>query len=226
MLSKNIIDFDDPRLNELYSAIISDILDEMGIYNRVLPPSIRPLYPDMKIIGEAVTALVRKYDRITKKDFIEWSRVMLDFLMSGGPHKVYVVSSNAPDVATWGEIMTRTAIGRGAVGAITDGGLRDVPRILALGKRFQIYYASITPLDAKPRLEYVAYNIPINIHGVPINPGDIAFGDYDGVVIIPRKVAPEVFTRAFERLRNEIALGKEVMEGRDIRELVKKYGIF
>jgi regulator of RNase E activity RraA len=221
-----MINLNDPRVGNLYTAIISDVLDEMGIYDRVLPPIIRPLYPDVKIVGEAVTAFVRKYDKVTRKDFIEWSRVMLDFLMSGGPNKVYVISSSAPDVATWGEMMTRTAIVRGAVGAITDGALRDVPRILPLGKRFQIYYASITPLDAKPRLEYVAYNIPISIHGVTIKPGDIVFGDYDGVVVIPREVATEVINRALERLKSETALGEEIMKGEDVRQLIRKYGEF
>jgi len=221
-----MINLSDPRVSSLYTAVISDVLDEMGIYGRVLPPTIRPLYPDVKIVGEAVTALVRRYGEVTRRDFIEWSRVMLDFLMSGGPNKVYVVSSNAPDIATWGEVMTRIAITRGAVGAVTDGGLRDVPRILTLGRRFQIYYASITPLDAKPRLEYVAYNIPVSIHGVTVKPGDVVFGDYDGVVVIPREVATEVINRALEKLRNETALGEEVMKGGDIRQLIRKYGEF
>jgi regulator of RNase E activity RraA len=101
-----------------------------------------------------------------------------------------------------------------------------VPRILTLGRRFQIYYASITPLDAKPRLEYVAYNIPVSIHGVTVKPGDVVFGDYDGVVVIPREVATEVINRALEKLRNETALGEEVMKGGDIRQLIRKYGEF
>lgn len=219
-----------PRLQELYSTIISDVLDDLGINNKVISASeLKPLYNDVKLFGEVITALIVKYpsNKIIKKDFMEWSKVMLDFINSGGPGKVYVISTNGiKDVATWGEIMTRLALKTGAYGVITEGGIRDIPRIMSLKKRFQIYYSSATPLDAKGRIEYIAYNIEISINGVTVKPGDIVFGDSDGIVIIPREIFPKVYEMAIKKLENELAIEKGVDEGKDIRDLINRFGEF
>ncbi len=165
------------RLRRLYTTLVSDIMDEMDLQGQVLDLSLKPLFPSMKITGEAVTALAVKYKQHTKKEFIDWARVMLEFLNTGGPLKVHMVHSEGSNsIATWGEIMSKTSRSKGSRGVITDGAVRDTPRILNLRPRFQVFARNITPLDAKGRLEYIQYNIPITCGGVNVNPGDISSG--------------------------------------------------
>src|SRR5271166_3289835 len=199
------------RLERLYTTLVSDIMDEMGLQGYVLDLSIRPLHPSVKIAGEAVTALAVKYERYTKKEFIEWARVMLEFLEIGGPHTIYMIhSEGSSSIATWGEIMSKTARSRGAQGAITDGAMRDTPRILDIKPPFQVFARNVTPLDAKGRLEYVKRSLEISCGGVKVSPGDLVLGDNDGVVVLPRKHAPEIISRCEKRYSIENKVGSMV----------------
>lgn len=215
------------RLQRLYTTLVSDIMDEMDLKGYVLDSSIRPLFPSMKIAGEAVTALAEIYEQYAKKEFIDWARVMLEFLNSGGPLKIYVVHSEGSNsIATWGEIMSKTARRRGSRGVVTDGAVRDTPRIMKLRPRFQVLARNITPLDAKGRLEYVKYNIPITCGGVKVSPSDFILADHDGVVVLPRKDADEIITNCEKRYSIETKVGNMVRRKADVFEAVEKYGIF
>jgi 4-hydroxy-4-methyl-2-oxoglutarate aldolase len=215
------------RLRKLYTTLVSDIMDEMDLQGYVVDLSIRPLFPYAKIAGEVVTAQAVKYDQYTKKEFIDWARVMLEFLTVGGPLKVYMIHSEGSNsIATWGEIMSKTALKMGSRGAITDGALRDTPRILKLRPKFQVFARNITPLDAKGRLEYVEYNVPITCGGVNANPGDLVLADHDGVVVLPRKRAEEIIRNCERRYSIETKVGNMVKGKASVFDAVEKYGIF
>jgi 4-hydroxy-4-methyl-2-oxoglutarate aldolase len=202
-------------------------MDEMDLRGYVLDLHIHPTFPALKIAGEAVTALAVKYDQYTRKDFIDWAKVMLEFLNSGGPLKVYMIhSEGSNEIATWGEIMSKTARSRGSPGAITDGALRDTPRILKLRPKFQVFARNITPLDAKGRLEYIEYNVPITCGGVKVSPGDLVLADHDGIVVLPKQQAEEIIPRCEKRLSIERKVGKMVSGKANVFEAVEKYGIF
>jgi len=181
----------------------------------------------MKLAGEAVTALAVRYEQHTKKEFIDWARIMLEFLTARGPLKVYIVHSEGSNaIATWGEIMSKTARSNGSRGAITDGAVRDTPRILNLRPRFQIFARNITPLDAKGRLEYVKYNIPITCGGVKVNPEDLILADHDGVVVLPRENAEKIIRNCEKRYSIENKVGNMVKRKVSVFDAVEKYGIF
>jgi 4-hydroxy-4-methyl-2-oxoglutarate aldolase len=202
-------------------------MDEMGLQGYVLDLDIRPLFPSVKLAGEAVTALAVKYDKYTKKEFLDWARVMLKFLNAGGPLKVYMVhSEGSSEIATWGEIMSKTGRSKGSGGAITDGAVRDTPRILKLRPAFQVFARNITPLDAKGRLEYVEYNLPITCGGVKVNSGDLVLGDQDGVVVLPRQDAEAIISACETRFSIERKVGTMVSGKSDVFEAVEKYGVF
>jgi len=202
-------------------------MDEMDLQGHVMDPSIRPLFPAMKIAGEAVTALAVKYEQFTKKEFIDWARVMLEFLNTGGSFKVYIVHSEGSNsIATWGEIMSKTARSKGSRGAITDGAVRDTPRILNLHPRFQIFARNITPLDAKGRLEYIEYNIPITCGGVEVTPGDLVLADHDGIVVLPREKVGKIITNCEKRYAIETKVGNMVKRKMSVFDAVDKYKIF
>jgi len=140
---------------------------------------------------------------------------------------VYIVHSEGSNaIATWGEIMSKAARSNGSRGAITDGAVRDTPRILNLRPRFQIFARNITPLDAKGRLEYVKYNIPITCGGVKVNPEDLILADHDGVVVLPRENAEKIIRNCEKRYSIENKVGNMVKRKVSVFDAVEKYGIF
>ena len=83
----------------------------------------------------------------------------------------------------------------------------------------------MSPIDSNGRGEVVAYNVPIECGGVTVNPGDIVFGDADGVVIIPQSVEKTVIETALEKVQGENQTREALREGATLREVYDKYGI-
>ncbi|MGC1686561.1 MAG: hypothetical protein WA734_13135, partial [Candidatus Acidiferrales bacterium] len=79
--------------------------------------------------------------------------------------------------------------------------------------------------DAAPRYKVVDFRVPIEIGSVRVRPGDILFGDIDGVLVVPAEVETEVFTRALEKARGEKLVRKAIEQGRTAVEAFAKYGI-
>ena len=215
------------RLKRLYTPAISDTLDEMGITSNVLSKDIRPLLPGVVLAGPAITGKALRYREYTKIDIHEWVKVMLRMLESARRGQVFVVQTeDSSDIACWGELMSNAARARGAAGAVTDGGVRDTPKILHMKPRFHVFAASRSPLDAKGRMEYRAFNVPVNCGGVLVNPGDFVVGDDDGVVIVPKEKILDVLKVAETRARKEDAFRKAVRRGEKVSIVFRRYGIF
>ena len=145
----------------------------------------------------------------------------VDSILAG---EVLVVSTqeskrNAP----WGELLSTAARARQARGAIVDGLVRDVKKIEELG--FPVFASGIKPVDSKGRGIVVDYNVPVECGGVTVNPGDLVFADYDGVVVIPQDLAGETLRLAEEKAGLENHARAELMEGSYLRDIYKKYGV-
>jgi regulator of RNase E activity RraA len=91
--------------------------------------------------------------------------------------------------------------------------------------RFPIFTTGISPVDSNGRGEVVAYNVPIECGGVTVNPGDIVFGDADGVVVIPRAVETQVIAAALEKVSGENLTRDVLQEGATLREVYDQFGI-
>jgi 4-hydroxy-4-methyl-2-oxoglutarate aldolase len=207
--------------------IVSDTLDEMGITKNTFSHQIRPIFPNVKIAGAAFTARTERYRRFTKVELADWLAVMIKMLEASRPGDIFVVSTGSTaQAASWGELMSNAAQARGARGAVTDGAVRDVPRILSMPSPFPVYAKAFNPADAKGRLKYVEYDIPVKCGGVDVNPGDIIFGDLDGVVCIPRPEAADVIKRAEEKLMKEDGFRRAVRAGVSVSKAFNKYKTF
>jgi regulator of RNase E activity RraA len=90
---------------------------------------------------------------------------------------------------------------------------------------FPVYYSGIRPLDSKGRGFMMAYDVPIRCGEVLVNPGELVFADFDGIVVIPRKAEGEVFHRAQEKVAKEDLTRKELLHGKSLSEVYNKYGI-
>lgn len=207
---------------ELSAALISDALDSLGHRRQALPPTVRPLDPETVLFGRARTGLYQHVFHVEPgENPYELEIALVDDL---APGEVCVLACpGAPDIVPWGELLTNACIGRGAAGCLTDGRIRDSRAVQALG--FPVFHSGFSPLDAKGRGKIVAIDVPVEIAGVPVTPGDIVFGDADGVLIVPAGLAEEVFALALAKRGDETKTREELRAGVSLREVFARHGI-
>ena len=205
---------------QLYAAVISDALDAAGFREQALKHTIRPLLPSTVVVGRAMPVLCLEVNEIPDEPY-QQEIAAVDSLKQDD---VLICSTNASTrICFWGELLSTAARARGARGAVIEGFIRDVRKIIEM--RFPIFTTGISPVDSNGRGEVVEYNVPIECGGVTVNPGDIVFGDADGVVIIPQNVEKAVITEALEKVRGENRTRDALREGATLREVYDKFGI-
>jgi regulator of RNase E activity RraA len=218
---------------ELFTAVVGDVMDKLGLQRQFLPPAIRPLSPDMVVIGRAMPVL--------EADWFEESEagrsrsfenanplakpfgLMLAALDDLKPNEVYVCTGGSPRYALWGELMSTRAMKLGAVGAVMNGYARDTHGILAL--KFPTFAFGSYAQDQAPRGKVIDFRCPVEIEGVRIEPGDIVFGDVDGVCMIPKAAEREVFDAALEKARGEKSVRTAIESGMSAQEAFATFGI-
>lgn len=214
--------------SELFSAVVGDIMDKLGYFHQFLSPQIGPLRDDMVVVGRAMPVLeadsfgeisLSEKNPIMSKPF----GLMLEALDDLKKNEVYICTGSSPKYALWGELMSARAIQCGAVGAVVDGYSRDTTGILQLN--FPMFSYGRYAQDQGPRGKVIDYRVPIEINGVWINPGDIIFGDMDGVCVIPQKIEKKVVEAALEKARGEKVVFKAIQNGMSATEAFAKYGI-
>lgn len=205
----------------VYVPAVCDILDSLGYRNQAMHQRLRPL--DEKcctIVGRARTFRWLETDYIVEDNPYGKEIEAMDSLDENdvAVHSTDSAGTNAP----WGELMSTAAKVKGAVGCICDSQIRDCIKIKEIG--FPVFYAGIRPLDSKGRGLVVAYDVPIRCGDVLVNPGDLVFADFDGVVIVPKEVEDKVFELAKEKVGLENSSRKELLEGKTLGEVYAKYG--
>ena len=208
--------------NILFSAVLADILDELGIRNSALEDRIRPLSPNMKIMGRAFTILAADvYEQ--PQDPYKLELAAVDNLKKGDVVVVKINGSISSPCGFWGELLSTAALSHGCLGAVIDGHTRDAQRIIEMN--FPIFVRGFSPYDSKGRTDVVAYQIPIKSGNTLINPGDIIFADLDGIVCIPKKLEDVVIEKALNKLKYEDIVKQELLKGASAQEVFDKYHI-
>ncbi|MFD2114180.1 RraA family protein [Paenibacillus yanchengensis] len=205
--------------NELYTPVVGDILDELGCYHQILPQPIQPIRTEDKLTGRAMPAVMIDVYGPQKKPFGKLTEA-LDQLQKD---EVYIASGGDMRCAYWGEILTATARNRGAAGAIVNGFHRDTPQVME--QNWPVFSRGRFAQDSSVRTQVVDYRCPIEIGGVWIEPGDLVFGDLDGVVIIPKKHEVEVIEKALTKARAEKTVRHAIDNGMSATDAFAKYGI-
>jgi len=206
-------------ITELYTPVVGDILDELGCTHQFLPQPIQPLREDMKLAGRAMPVLMIDVFGKQKKPFGRLTEA-LDQL---NPGEIYLASGGDMRCAYWGEILTATAKKRGAVGAVINGFHRDTPRVLE--QDWPVFSRGRFAQDSAVRTQVIDYRCPIEVGQATVQPGDLVFGDLDGVVIVPKNVEAQVIERALAKARGEKLVRKEIEAGMSSTDAFKKYGI-
>ena len=125
--------------------------------------------------------------------------------------------------AAWGEIMTATARTRGGTGAVIDGFHRDTPRVLEQG--WPVFSRGSFAQDAGVRSSVIDFRCAVEIGGVLVEPGDLIFGDIDGVAVIPRAIEDKVIELALEKVAAEKIVRREIEDGATSTSVFDRYGV-
>ena len=210
-------------LRGLSAAVLSDVMDSLGLGDRAMRPFVRPLDESLVLVGRVRTGLYMPVYEVREGDNpYEVEIALVDDLKPG---EVAVLACGGPTerIAPWGELLSTASRARGSAGCVTDGLVRDVRQIRAM--QFPVFHGGIGPLDTKGRGRMMARDIPVECGGVHVVSGDIVFGDADAVVVIPHEHAAEVIARAQEKARGEDNTRAELERGRLLGEVFEKYRI-
>ena len=213
---------------ELFVALVGDILDKLNFKHQFLSPGIKPLRDDFVVIGRAMPVLeadvFEEIVLVTKNPMMQKPfGLMFEALDSLQTNEVYICTGASPRYALWGGLMSTRAIKLGAAGAVLHGYSRDTNEILELN--FPTFSYGGYAQDQGPRGKVVDYRVPIELEGIKVTPGDIIYGDRDGVLVVPQEVAEEAFSGAIEKARGEQVVKKALQEGMSTVEAFRKYGI-
>ena len=212
----------------LFPAVVGDILDTMGLLKQFIGPQIRALRPDMVVLGRAMPVLEANcFAAREPAGQLPLSREPFGLLFQAlddlKPDEVYVATGCAPQFALWGGLMTTRAMHLKAAGAVLDGYSRDTPEVLDAG--FPVFSYGGYAQDQGARGKVVDYRVAVEINGVRIRPGDIVFGDLDGVLVIPREAEEESIRRALEKAGTESEVRAAIRNGMSTVEAFRKYGV-
>ncbi|MEC0231220.1 RraA family protein [Paenibacillus alba] len=210
----------DTMCESLYAAVISDTLDELGYRHQVMRENINPIDPNWVIAGRAKTVLAVDVHYVPENPYGK----EIEAVDSVNEDEIVIGCTNeSAQNGLWGELLSTACKVRGARGAVVDGLIRDTKKILELD--FPVFATGTKPVDSQGRGMVIEYDVPVRCGGVMVNPGDVVFGDRDGIVVIPNQLVDEVIKLALDKATRENNTRKELLEGRTLRQVYDKYGV-
>lgn len=213
------MDFEEIRKKRIGSAVMSDVLDAMGYRNQAMNGSVHPLLENTYLCGPAFTSIGTQVYSMPDDPLTAQCKIV-DQLSEG---EVYIlVIRGEKNCAVFGELFANGVLNRKGVGVLTDGYARDIRQLRQM--QFPIIFGGIDPRTSKGRCEINECQIPVEMDGVTIFPGDIVVGDEDGVVIVPKAAAEEAFSRALCVIEQENEVRNGLQHGASLREMYAKNG--
>lgn len=213
------------RYEDLFVSAVNDVLREDNLLYQALPHTIQPLDArniDIKVCGFAFTI---KGTPSLVFDVDEEMRNRAAMLEKIKQNDIAIWDTSHDELsAQWGGKMTKAVIKQGCRGAVIDGGARDTKEILETG--FPVFCRYRTSNAMLSRFATTGYEEPIRIGEVTIYPGDVIFGDIDGVIVIPRKKAYDVLLRAEAIRDGEKKIDKMLESDMIPTEIVENGGYF
>lgn len=202
-------------------AVLADALDRLGYRSQAMHSAIRPVTLAAPIIGPAFTIQAVPHPVLSERPY-EKELAAVDAIPAGA---VVVFSAGGMnETGIWGELLSTRAQARGGVGAIVDGGVRDLMGMRRLG--FPVFATAVHPADSYGRAEVVSFDEPIICGGVAVNPGDLVAADPDGVVVIPAAVADQCIDDANEKLTKEDRARVMLRDdGATVQETYARHGV-
>lgn len=207
------------RYLRLSTGAIADMLDKHGCRRQILPHYVTPFTAANRLAGRAFTVRGVPVSDPACNDM----PTRLAILDSLSPGSIMVWScGGSMDCAHWGEMMSTAARQRGCVGAVLDGGVRDLDFVNAMN--FPVFARYKSAATSIGRWEIQEHQAPISIGETVIRPGDFVCGDIDGVVIVPAELTLEILAAAEDLHRREGSMREELRRGVSLQDSYARYG--
>lgn len=201
------------------SAVFSDILNDMGIDSTI--SGLVSNFPEKKVFARANTLKIRTL--MPEEDYHGIYNGLKTYARIT-PGEVIVVENEVNDRAYFGELNANLAVRAGAVGTIVSSVTRDIDEVNRLD--YPVFSKGYSCADVKGKATIAGHQIPIQIQGVQIVPGDLIFADRCGVVCIPKKYEREVLKKALETVEIEGNILKKVLKEEDAVSIYNEEGEF
>jgi regulator of RNase E activity RraA len=204
----------------LYSAVVCDALDAMGITHQSPRVPLLPMTSDRLLVGRCKTTLWADMYHADPRPY----ELELQAVDSCQADDVFIAAAGGSfHAALWGELLTTAAQNRGCVGAIVDGAVRDVRPMRRMN--FPVYARGTSPYDSGHRQRVIDVDVPVEIDRVRFSPGDLVLADLDGVVVVPREAEREAIRRAWEKAHAENQTREAIRGGMKATEAFARYGV-
>jgi regulator of RNase E activity RraA len=203
---------------------VADVLDRLGLHDQGLCADFAPRPADAgKLAGWAFT--IRGQTTPYGHDAGDSDKMRACAELT--PGSVSVWSGDGEGVCYFGELISIGMMERGCVGALVDGGVRDISWIGRLG--FPVYARYRTPVQSIGRWKVNAWNVPVSMRGatsrwVDVRPGDFILADDDGALVIPAHVVEDVLAQSEAMGRREQEIREEIAGGLSLADALAKFG--
>jgi 4-hydroxy-4-methyl-2-oxoglutarate aldolase len=210
---------------ELTTCPVSDVMEQLGFLYPMLPPEIRPLRSDLVMVGRAMPVQDEPpvpYGSPARFDAQPFG-LLFESIEALRPNEVYIASGGPTYAARLGDMLVTRARKLGAAGIVLNAHVRDLNGIRSLD--IPAFAHGTYAYGLQGRHNVVDFRCSIKIGNVRIKPGDLIFGDGDGVCVIPREAEKEIIRKAIEKSRLERKVRAAIEDGGSVVEAFKKYSV-
>lgn len=212
------------RYLQVDTANVADVLDQLGHTEYGLSSDFWPIRERLEKMGGWAYTIRGQ---------------MTPYPGTGDPKKMEAVSGIGPDeLSVWsgggatgicffGELIARGMQHRGSVGALVDGGIRDIEWLARMN--YPVFARYRTPVQSIGRWQVNAWQIPVYLPGatserVIVRPGDFILADFDGAMVVPAELVLEVLEQAEALTAQEQRIREDLDQGATLPEVLAKYG--
>jgi len=214
-----MLDFNSLK-EELYSAVVADVLDAMGHPRQATRIPFIPFTGVEKLMGRCKTTL---WADMFHKDENPYE-LELRAVDSCQPGDVLIAAAQGSDRSgIFGELLATAASNRGCVGTIVHGAVRDIAKMREM--KFPVFATGRNPYDSQNRQRVIDTDVPVEIDGVTFSPGDIVLADVDGIVVIPQSIEEQVIQAAKDKVSAENRTRDAIKNGMKAMEAYQTFGV-
>lgn len=204
----------------LYSAVVCDALDSLGLTNQSPRVQLVPQSGSAKLVGRCKTTLWADMAHVDPKPY----ELELRAVDSCKPDDVLIAAAGGSmRSGIWGELLSTAARNSGCVGAIVDGAVRDTEKMSAMG--FTVFARGRCIYDSQNRQRVIDIDLAVEIDGVRFSPGDLVIADVDGVVVVPAAIEQEAIRRAWQKVHAENVTRDAIKAGMKAVAAYQKFGV-
>ena len=200
------------RLLKIDTCAVSDAMDALGLWGTV--NGLNHISVRRRIAGRIQTVKLGPASTIVPKTHLCSAAIDASI-----PGDVIVVENHSrEDAAGWGGILSVASAAKGLSGTIVDGPARDADESIDID--YPVFARSTVSSTARGRISEHAWNVPIIVGQVYVEPGDLVIADSSGVVFLPKARELEVVAKAEEIAVKEAAMAKAVREGKPVSQVM------